>query len=157
MNQIRHFRELRKISQTELAKKCHVPQTWISRTERDGKTPRKEGTRIALCRALRVSMEDLFPEADGAELGEPLAPKHRLFKSSRYLDRQPAKAGAAAKPEPIPMTRAICRWCGFKYDVDNEVKITVGENTIKTYGHLSCLAEDVNSGGLELKKRGLVR
>jgi hypothetical protein len=37
------------------------------------------------------------------------------------------------------------------------VKIVVGENTIRTYGHLSCLEQDVRTDGLELKKRGVPR
>lgn len=157
MNRIRHFRELRGVSQVKLAEACSVPQTWISKIERSGITPQKVKAQLSLARALRVSPGELFPDAESTPFEEPLPPKRVLFKSSRFMDPQPAKSAAPAHDESLPTTRTICRWCGMKYRDENEVKIVVGENTIKTYGHLACLEQDVRSDGLELKKRHVPR
>jgi transcriptional regulator with XRE-family HTH domain len=157
MNRLREIREIKGFSQADLAAAAGVGQSDISRIERTGNTPRKKGMRTKLAAALKVRAGRLFPDDVGAPAGEPLPPKRVLFKSSEYADYRPETSAAPAPQEPIPMTRAICGWCGMQYNVANEVKILVGENKIKSYGHLSCLEQDVRTDGLELKKRGVPR
>lgn len=157
MNRLREIREVKGFSQADLAAAAGVGQSDISRIERTGNTPRKKAMRMKLAAALNVRSKRLFPDDVGAPAGEPLPPKRVLFKSSEYADYRPETSTWPAPQEPIPMTRAICGWCGMQYSVANEVKILVGENKIKSYGHLSCLEQDLRTDGLELKKRGVPR
>jgi len=157
MNRLREIREIKGFSQADLAAAAGVGQSDISRIERTGITPRKKAMRRKLAAALKVRPARLFPDDVGAPAGEPLPPKRTLFKSSEYADYRPGASAEPAIDEPVPMTRAVCRWCGMQYRVANEVKIVVGENAIKTYGHLPCLEQDVRTDGLELKKRHVPR
>jgi transcriptional regulator with XRE-family HTH domain len=161
MNRLREIRELKGLKQITLASLSGIAQSEISRIERLGITPRNESKRSKLAKALEVSVGRLFPDDVGAPAGDPLPPKRVLLRSSRFDDYVPAAKkrprdpfnDEPAKPEPVAMTRTVCRWCGMQYRAENEVKIMVGPNVIKTYGHLPCLEQDVRTDGLELKKR----
>lgn len=162
MNRLREIRELKRFSQASLAALSGTTQSEISRIERRGITPRSESWRAKLAEALKVSVGRLFPDDVDAPASDPLPPRRVLLRSSRFDDYVPAPQKTPrdpfddepAKPEPVAMTRTICRWCGMQYRTENEVKIMVGPNVIKTYGHLSCLEQDVRTDGLEVKKRG---
>lgn len=165
MNRLREIRELKGLKQAALAAVSHVAQSEISRIERLGITPRSEFKRAKLAKALEVSVGRLFPDDVDAPAGDPLPPKRVLLRSSRFDDYVPAPKkkprhpfdDEPAKPEPVAMTRTVCRWCGMQYRADNEAKIMVGPNVIKTYGHLGCLEQDIRADGLELKKRHVPR
>jgi len=130
MNRLREIRVKAGMSQSQVAERAGISQGEISRFERLGISPRSPLHRSRIAKALEVPVNVLFPDDVEPEL---------------------------AKYEPIPMTRTICRWCGMRYSPDKEAKIMVGDVVIKTYGHLSCLEQDVRSDGLELKKRHALR
>lgn len=165
MNRLREIREVKGLKQAALAALSGIAQPEISRIERLGFTPRNEAKRMNLARALEVPPGRLFPDPVGPPAGDPLPSKRRLFKSSRYDKYEPPPKkkprdpfdDEPAKPEPVAMTRTVCPWCGMQYRIENEVKIMVGPNVIKTYGHLGCLEQDVRTDGLELKKRCVPR
>lgn len=162
MNRLREIRELKGFKQPGLAALSGIAQSEISRIERLGIPPRSESKRAKLARVLEVSVGRLFPDEVGAPAGDPLPPRRVLLRSSRFDDYVPTPRkrprepfdDEPAEPEPVAITRTVCRWCGMKYKAENEVKIMVGPNVIKTYGHLSCLEQDVRTDGLEVKKRG---
>ena len=163
MNRLREIREIKGFSQADLAAAAGVGQSDISRIERTGSTPRKRAMRTKLAAALKVRPTRLFPDDVGAPAGEPLPPKRTLFKSSEYTDYRPGASAEPAGDEPAPTRYSllksgtenkVCGWCGMNYFVVNEVRITVGEKIVKTYGHLGCLEQDVRTDGLEVKKRG---
>lgn len=157
MNRMREIREQLGIKQGRIAMVAGVSQSEISRIERSGITPRSPLKRARIAKALQSAVAFVFPDPVGTTLGDPLPPRRRLFKSSDYELYPPQRSGGEGEPsaaEPVKMTRTICRWCGIKYSPEREVKIMLGDVVIKTYGHLSCLEQDVRTDGLELKKRG---
>lgn len=157
MNRMREIREQLGIKQGRVAQVAGISQSEISRLERSGITPRSPLKRARIAKALQSNVAVIFPDPVGTELGDPLPPRRQLFKSSQYeayVPQRPGAEEAVAPAEPVRMTRTICRWCGIKYSPENEVKIMRGDVVIKTYGHLSCLEQDVRTDGLELKKRG---